>query len=164
MKTPVLETDRLRLRPFRREDARAVFDGWEQDPDVARYMFWTSHHDIRKTEAWLDFELGQIGKPDWYLFAVEENGSHTLVGTVLLYYETELACWEVGYNFAKAHWGRGYATEAMAEVLAFAKAASGRVLEKLVFRFEKEIPYFCNDGTVLRQGVLCRLTLNETET
>lgn len=90
MKTPVLETDRLRLRPFRREDARAVFDGWEQDPDVARYMFWTSHHDIRKTEAWLDFELG--------------------------------------------------------------------------FRFEKEIPYFCNDGTVLRQGVLCRLTLNETET
>lgn len=103
MKTPVLETDRLRLRPFRREDARAVFDGWEQDPDVARYMFWTSHHDIRKTEAWLDFELGQIGKPDWYRFAVEENGSHTLVGTVLLYYETELACWEVGYNFAKAH-------------------------------------------------------------
>ena len=180
MKTPVLETSRLRLRPFRREDARAVFDGWEQDPDVARYMFWTSHHDIRKTEAWLDFELGQIGKPDWYRFAVEENGSHTLVGTALLYYETELACWEVGYNFAKAHWGRGYATEAMAEFLAFAKAelgisqlagryakenpASGRVLEKLGFRFEKEIPYFCNDGTVLRQGVLCRLTLNETET
>ncbi|MDO4516503.1 MAG: GNAT family N-acetyltransferase [Bacillota bacterium] len=179
MITPVLETSRLRLRPFRREDARAVFDGWEQDPEVARYMFWTSHQDIRKTEAWLEYELGQIGKPDWYRFAVEQKPAHTLIGTVLIYYEEELETWEVGYNFAKAHWGRGYATEAMTAVLTFAKAqlgisqaagryakenpASGRVLEKLGFRFEKEIPYFCNDGTVLRQGVLCRLTWNKTE-
>ncbi|WP_394926824.1 GNAT family N-acetyltransferase [uncultured Robinsoniella sp.] len=56
MKTPILETERLILRPFTMEDAQAVFQGWESDPNVAKYMFWTSHNDIRKTIEWLTFE------------------------------------------------------------------------------------------------------------
>ena len=43
MNTPVLETKRLILRPFRQDDARTVYECWESDPDVAKYMFWTSH-------------------------------------------------------------------------------------------------------------------------
>lgn len=43
MNTPILETDKLLLRPFRQEDTKDVFECWESDPDVARYMFWTSH-------------------------------------------------------------------------------------------------------------------------
>lgn len=61
MKTPVLETSRLILRPFQREDAQTVLDTWESDPDVAKYMFWTSHNDIEKTKAWLALEIGRIG-------------------------------------------------------------------------------------------------------
>lgn len=49
MKTPELETDRLLLRTFRETDAEAVFYGWENDEEVAKYMFWTSHNDIEKT-------------------------------------------------------------------------------------------------------------------
>lgn len=37
--------------------------------------------------------------------------------------------------------------------------ASGKVMEKLGFQFEKEIPYECNNGTVLREGIQCRLAL-----
>ena len=66
MNTPILETDRLSLRPFREDDAECVFECWESDPDVAKYMFWTSHNDIEKTKEWIIFELGQIEKPDWY--------------------------------------------------------------------------------------------------
>ncbi|SFN87512.1 ribosomal-protein-alanine N-acetyltransferase [Anaerocolumna aminovalerica] len=44
MKTPILETERLILRPFCLDDAKNVFDCWESDPDVAKYMFWTSHN------------------------------------------------------------------------------------------------------------------------
>lgn len=64
MKTPTLETDRLILRPFKQEDATNVFTCWESDPDVAKYMFWTSHNDIAKTKEWIDFELGQIEKDE----------------------------------------------------------------------------------------------------
>ncbi len=57
--------------------------------------------------------------------------------------------WEFGYWFGKAYWGKGYATEAGARIVAFAfevlnaeklaagwfydNPASGRVLEKLGF-------------------------------
>lgn len=39
MRTPILETDRLVLRPFKEDDVTDVFECWESDPDVAKYMF-----------------------------------------------------------------------------------------------------------------------------
>ena len=96
MKTPVLETERLLLRPFKQEDAGAVFACWESDPNVAKYMFWTSHNDIEKTKEWIQFEIGQIEKQDWYRFAVVLKDTNELIGTALIYYEEEVACWEIG--------------------------------------------------------------------
>ncbi|MGN0400969.1 MAG: GNAT family N-acetyltransferase [Acetatifactor sp.] len=90
MKTPILETDRLILRPFRQEDTKAVFECWVSGPDVAKYMFWTSHKDIEKTKEWILFELGQIEKQDWYRFAVVVKNTDELIGTALIYYEKEV--------------------------------------------------------------------------
>ena len=38
MKTPILETDRLILRPFYLEDAQEVYECWESDPNVSKYI------------------------------------------------------------------------------------------------------------------------------
>ena len=173
MNTPVLETKRLLLRPFSTEDARSVFECWESDPEVAKYMFWTSHNDIEKTKEWLSFEIGQIAKDDWYRFAIELKNTGELIGTALIYYEPEVECWEIGYNLGRKYWGFGYATEAAAEIISFAKEtlkiseivgryakenpASGNVMRKLGFCYEKDIPYECNDKSVLRDGIQCRL-------
>lgn len=62
MKTPNLETDRLLLRPFETADAQEVFECWESDPEVAKYMFWISHNDITRTQEWIKSEVGQIEK------------------------------------------------------------------------------------------------------
>lgn len=64
MKTPRIETNRLILRTFQEEDTLDVYRGWENDPEVARYMCWASHNDIEKTKSWLAFEIGQIDKED----------------------------------------------------------------------------------------------------
>lgn len=173
MKTPVLETERLILRPFCMEDAKAAFEGWESDPEVAKYMFWTSTDDIERTKEWLAFEIGQIEKEDWYRFAIVSKTTGELLGTGLIYYEEEVSCWEIGYNLARKFWGKGYTTEAMTEILRFAEKelqisevvgryakenpASGNVMKKLGFVYEKDIPYECNDGAVLREGIQCRL-------
>lgn len=177
MNTPVLETDRLQLRPFRFEDAQAVFECWERDPDVAKYMFWTSHNDPEKTKEWILRELGKIEKDDWYRFAVVLRDTDTLIGTVLLYFEEEVDAWEIGYNFGKQYWGKGYATEAAKKVIDFAvnrlgiaeivgryaveNPGSGNVMRKLGFRYEKDIPYVCNHGTVARKGIQCRLVIEK---
>ena len=163
MNTPVLETERLILRPFCREDAADVLCCWESDPDVAKYMFWTSHNDIEKTKEWIDFELGQIEKHDWYRFAIVLKGTNVLIGTALIYYEDKVDCWEIGYNLGKKYWAKGYATEAMKKVIEFAisqlklsqivgryakeNPASGSVMKKLGFVYEKDIPYECNNGS-----------------
>lgn len=175
MRTPVLETERLILRPFAKEDAQEVFECWESDPDVAKYMCWTSHNDINKTKQFIEFELGNIEKDDWYRWCLVEKSSGRIVGTCLIYYDEEVKDYEVGYNLGKKYWGQGFTTEAMQEAIRFAKEelkikelvgshakenpASGSVMRKLGFVYEKDCPYPCNDGTVMREGMIYRLTL-----
>lgn len=175
MKTPILHTNRLLLRPFQESDANDVFNCWESDEEVAKYMFWTSHNDINKTKEWITFELGQIEKDDWYRFAIVEQESGNLLGTGLIYYEDEVASWEIGYNLGKHYWKMGYATEAMEAILQFAKdtlgikeivgrhakanIASEQVMKKLGFQYEEDVPYQCNNGAVLMEGKMHRLYL-----
>lgn len=175
MNTPILETARLKLRPFRSEDAQTVFECWESDPEVAKYMFWTSHNDVEKTKEWIAFELTQIPKDDWYRFAIVIKDTNELIGTGLIYYEDEVESWEIAYNLGKKYWGNGYTTEAMREILLFAKKelqlkevvgryakenpSSGNVMKKLGFQYEKDIPYDCNGGTVHLEGEQYRLYL-----
>ena len=104
MKTPLLETDRLLLRPFCEADAQRVFDCWESDPDVARYMFWSSHNDVEKTRQWTAFEVSQIPSDQWYRWAVVLKATGDLIGTGLVYYEEEYHLFEIGYNFGKEYW------------------------------------------------------------
>ena len=121
MNTPTLQTERLLLRPFTYEDAEDVFTCWESDPDVAKYMFWTNHNDIEKTKEWIRFEIGQIEKDDWYRFAFVLKDTGELMGTGLIYFEEEVNGWEIGYNLGKKYWGKGYTTEAMRQIVSFAK-------------------------------------------
>lgn len=176
MNTPILETDRLILRPFKKDDVEDVFECWESDPEVAKYMFWTSHNDIEKTKEWILREIGKIEKQDWYRFAVVLKNTNELIGTALIYYEEEVQCWEVAYNLGKKYWGKGYTTEAMKKVIDFAvnqlkifqivgryakeNLASGHVMNKLGFKYEKDIPYICNNGTIKREGIQCRLIID----
>lgn len=175
MNTPVLYTHHLRLRPFHAGEAQLAYDIWFSQPDVVRYMFWGLHSNVQETQAWLDFELSQIGQPNWYRFAIEERCSRMLIGSILLYYEEELQDWEVAYHFSRNWWGRGCATESLLRVIAFSRqtlhlhnlaaryarenSASGRVLQKAGFQKVRTISYHCNNETVFLEGVLCRLNL-----
>ena len=168
MITPILQTKRLILRPFIKDDAQEVFNSWESDPDVAKYMFWTSHSDISKTIEWLASEIEKINSDDWYRWAYISKESGKLLGTGLLYFDDEYKKFEIGYNLGKHAWGYGYATEAMMEVIRFAKdelgikeiigrhakenPASEKVMKKLGFQYVKDIPYECNAGTKIYEG------------
>ena len=168
MRTPIIETERLILRPLCLEDAEEVFECWECDPDVARYMFWTSHDDLNKTKEWLKFEISKIDSADWYRWGFVLKESKALIGTGLIYFEEEYNMFEVGYNLGKKAWGCGYTTEAMKEIIHFAEHElrikeivgrhakdnlnSEKVLIKLGFSYIKDCPYKCNEGKTLYEG------------
>lgn len=168
MITPVLETERLILRPFNIRDAREVFECWESDPDVARYMYWTSHNDINKTKEWIESEIAKINSDGWYRWAIVSKEKNEIAGTGLFYFDEELQNYSIGYNLGKKFWGKGYATEAMKKIIEFAKntlevkeiigrhatanSASGKVMKKLGFVYVKDIPFVCNDGQNIYEG------------
>ena len=48
-----LETERLILRKPHLDDARPIFEGWAQDPEVTRYLTWRLHQQIEETQAFV---------------------------------------------------------------------------------------------------------------
>ncbi len=44
-------TARLRLRRPLPEDAAEIFARWTQDAEVARYLVWTPHRDLKELQA-----------------------------------------------------------------------------------------------------------------
>ena len=149
---PVLETTDLILRPLRRDDAEDLFS-WSSDPEVARYVLWEPHQDLRDTRAYLRYMRGlyRSGQPSSWGMVLRETGA--VIGTVgFMWLSEENRSAEVGYSLARPCWNRGLATQALSAVVCSAfsslnlnrieaqrdlrNPASGRVLEKCGFSQE----------------------------
>ncbi len=166
--TPVLETDRLVLRKIQPEDTEAIFNCWMQDEEVSRYMWWKASDDINEAKEFVEFELRNLTNPQWNRWIILEKDSSQIIGTCLIYFNEDENNWDISYNLGKQFWGKGYITEAMKRVMEYAKdelrikectaihavenPASGRVIEKLGFTYEKEVPYECSGGELVTTG------------
>jgi RimJ/RimL family protein N-acetyltransferase len=111
------ETERLVIRRFRGEDWEDLY-ALQGDPEATKFVggVWTAE----KTREVLGMIVGRYEKRELEWFAVEEKESGRVMG----------ACWlgplnarwgealgvgeqvELGYRYARAYWGKGYATEA----------------------------------------------------
>ena len=143
---PVLETERLLLRPIMRKDAKDIY-AFASDPEVARYVLWDPHRSIEDTRSYIRYmqNLYHRGLPaSW---AVTLRNSGRVIGTIgFMWYSESNSSAEIGYSFSRSEWNRGFATEALHAVLDSAfealplnrleaqhdirNPASGRVMEK----------------------------------
>src|SRR5436309_550646 len=117
----LLVTERLVLRRSRPEDAETI-SAYRSDPDVNRYQGWE-----RTDPAGIRGEIEEMirrlpGEPGgWVQLSVEERESGLLVGDVgLSPADGELGVIKVGYTIAPAFQRRGYATEAVGALVAYA--------------------------------------------
>ena len=110
----ILETERLRLRPFRMEDAEAMYKGWASDPKVTRYLTWPVHKDIEETRTVLARWIKEYAKPERRNFAIELKENGELIGgiDVVGYLGGVKGTPVIGYNLSRKYWGKGYMTEA----------------------------------------------------
>ncbi len=81
MYTPILETERLILRPLTIDDAKDVYE-WASDEHVARYMVYPRHENIETTLEWLK-SIDHTNDID-YDFGFVEKTSGKLIGTMVL--------------------------------------------------------------------------------
>lgn len=139
-----LETDRLVLRKPLPSDAGPIFGGYARDPEVTRYLAFRQNQTIDDVEEFLRRALDGWESGTVLTWTITLKPGGWLIGMIDVRLETHA---NVGYVLAREHWNRGYMTEALRAVIAWAleqpeiyrlwavcdveNAASARVMEKV---------------------------------
>lgn len=153
MELPI-KTSRLTLRLPEARDAEAIARH-AGERDIAQWLGTMPHpYPVEVAEGWIVFAQWQARRALHYPLALD-HPREGLIGFCGVFRHGNLTKgaqqdWELGYWVAKPYWGRGYASEAAAAVIAWARgalgvrrltagylednAASARVLEKAGFR------------------------------
>jgi len=150
--TPI-RTQRLLLRPFRAGDAESLYIR-RNDPVVAKYQDWLLPFTRERAEQIVAGLVVMDGpKSDvWWMAAVCNPETGEVFGDLVVRLTWEGRTAEVGYTFGSAHWGRGYAVEALEALVEYLfndlgvtrvfgmlhpdNRASAMVLERTGFLFE----------------------------
>jgi RimJ/RimL family protein N-acetyltransferase len=173
----MIETERLRLRPFEAGDL-AAFVAYRRVPEVARYQSWDTTYSPLDAERFLveqrQVVLGQPGA--WVQLAAVDRASGELCGDCAVRVAAgQPATAELGVTFAPGHQGRGLAREALTAVIGrlfdefrvrriYAETddrnvAVHRLFERLGFRCEArlvEADWFKGEWTTLRTYAILR--------
>jgi RimJ/RimL family protein N-acetyltransferase len=115
----ILESDRLVLRPFQEADVEP-FAAYRSDPEIARYQSWEPPVTLEQATRFVD-DMKNVRpgvQGEWYQWAVERKTAAGLIGDCafqILPHDPRQA--EIGFSFARAHQGQGFATEAVSRLL-----------------------------------------------
>jgi len=149
---PVLETDRLLLRPVTKEDREDMYE-YGSDSELTRYVTWHTYQSIDDADAFIEHLLGLYAEGQVAPWAIQDKESGRMIGTAgYVNWDIRQFRAEIGYALARPYWNRGYMTEAMNAILQFGREhmklmriearcmpeniGSGRVLEKLGMQYE----------------------------
>ena len=155
---PTLTSNRLQLRDFREADIPALFKLY-QLPEISRFESWGPMECESQARDLVNFWIEQQSQTTrrQFTFAVTLTTSQSFIGLCGLDqgFGTETddpRAGFVGYRYFPEYWNRGFATEALVELVrwsfedlelhrvhsgcAVSNAASARVLEKVGMRHE----------------------------
>lgn len=112
--TPVLVTERLRLRTLQLDDAEALYPTLA---DAALMTWWSSapHSSVEETRAYFAARIER--DPAWRCWAITLAGDDTAIGWVAAGEKRQGGVTEIGYLLARRHWGSGVASEAVSAVI-----------------------------------------------
>ncbi len=151
--TQTIETPRLLLRRFRKEDVPFAFRNWTSDCEVTRFLSWKAHEDVTVTRDVINGWIESYGKDDWYQWGIELKQIGQVVGTISsLEINEKTESVTIGYCLGRPYWHQGYMSEALGAVIPFffqkvganrimathdvKNPYSGKVMEKCGMRLE----------------------------
>ena len=150
---PVLETERVLLRPLSMDDKPSIYK-WASDPRVSKFMLYSNYNSPDDANIWLENIYSSEGTLD-YAFVWKETGE--VIGSGGLIYHADGDYWTIGYNIRHDMWGKGIVTEICKKVIEYARAhydvkriegtfaqdnpASGRIMEKLGMTYREDTEY-----------------------
>jgi RimJ/RimL family protein N-acetyltransferase len=117
---PILETERLRLRSFRRRDLDE-YAALRADREVLRYLDCGSEPwDRGRSWRHMAFLLGHWQLVGTGVWAMEHRETGAFVGMVGYYESAGWPGFELAWTLARRWWGQGYATEGARSALDYA--------------------------------------------
>jgi RimJ/RimL family protein N-acetyltransferase len=149
---PLLEGTRINLRRLRVDDVPALFAQFS-DPKVMRYWSRTPLMRVDDAREMFDELDRGVDAGEFLQWAIARRTDDKMIGTCALFSQNAAhRRAEIGFALASAHWGHGYAQEAVQLVIAQAfdvldfhrieadvdprNAGSVRLLERLGFKHE----------------------------
>ena len=112
-----IQTKRLLLRPFKKEDASSMFRNYCSDEEVTKYLTWNKHENVQQTEAFLLSFIDQYQTNTHYQWAIcQQEMKDEVIGSIDLRNKPN-DCMEVGYVLGKTFWNQGYMTEAFKAII-----------------------------------------------
>jgi RimJ/RimL family protein N-acetyltransferase len=114
-----LESERLILRMLREDDFEQ-YANMCADVEVMRFL--GDGKALNRFEAWRQMAMivGHWQLRGYGIWAVEERDTGDLVGRIGFFNPEGWPGFELGWVLGRAHWGRGYATEAARRALTYA--------------------------------------------
>ncbi len=114
----MIETDRLILRPWREEDAEALYR-YASDPDIGPIAGWPPHTCVENS---LEIIRTVFSSPETYAVVLKETDEPVgccgiMLSNSLHAAEMQMNEAEIGYWIGKPYWGQGLIPEAVKALL-----------------------------------------------
>ena len=109
-----IKTPRLLLRkPIAPDDAPRIYAAYAHDPEVTRFLTWCPHRSAEEGLAILQMRVACWDDGSEFSWVITTRETATLIGMITA--KPDRAPWRfsLGYVLGRAHWNRGYMTEAL---------------------------------------------------
>ena len=118
--TKKLETARLILRPFVKEDAPAMYRNWASDPEVTKFLSWPTYKTVDTAYEILNIWVSQYRDDTFYQWAIELKEIGEVIGSIsVVNFDERVDMAEIGFCIGRPWWGQGMMTEAFQAVIDF---------------------------------------------
>lgn len=120
MKQWVYQTERLCARPWREEDLTAAKTLWG-DPKVTQFIDARQQLQASDIEKKLSEQIEMQARYGIQYWPVLLKSTEEIIGCAgIRPFNLDKECFELGFHFIPAYWGKGYASEAVAAVIHYA--------------------------------------------
>ena len=116
---PVINTERLLLRPFTLDDAKDV-QNLANDPKIEETTLFIPYpYPDGLAEEWISTHQAEFENKKQIIWAITSKQNKYLIGSVGLTLRFEFEKAEFGFWIGQKYWNKGYASEALSAVLKF---------------------------------------------
>lgn len=146
--TQKLETERLILRRFKKEDADAMYENWASDSEVTKFLTWPAHESPEVSLGIIEDWIKQYSDNSYYQWAIvlKENGDEPIGSISAVSVKEEISSVQIGYCIGKKWWHKGITSEALKAVMDYFFDVVG--VNRIEARHDPKNP---NSGKVMKK-------------